>query len=89
MTFKILLLEAAEKDIEGAIGWYEKQQDGLGSAFFSEVERSLEFISEMPEASPKKLYGLRVKLVHRFPYALFYKVLDIQRVEIYACLHLR
>lgn len=39
----------AEKDIEEAAIWYEKQRKGLGEEFIGEIERALEVISDNPD----------------------------------------
>ena len=89
MAVSVYFLKPAKQDIDQAFIWYELRQPGLGDEFLKEVEKSVDFIKMSPRAFPRKYKSLRVKLLKRYPYALFYNVEDKVNVRIYACLHLR
>lgn len=76
----------ASADVEEAYHWYEDQRAGLGGRFQTEIDRVLYVISTMPEAGPAVHRDLRRLLVHRFPYALYYRVTP-DLVEVRGCLH--
>ena len=87
MSLPIVLSPAAERDIQAAGDWYQGQA-GLGLRFVAEVDRALEKIGRMPEAHPVLYRQIRRGRVLKFPYSIFYRVLD-SRIEIVAVLHAR
>ena len=78
-------LEAA-RDVEGARGWYDEQRGGLGDAFAASLEDVIRLIAEFPEAFPEIAVSHRRALLHRFPYAVYYR-LEAQVIDVLACLH--
>jgi plasmid stabilization system protein ParE len=78
-------LEAAE-DATGARAWYDGQRDGLGDAFAASLEDVVNLIAEFPEAFPEIAAGHRRAHLHRFPYAIYYRV-DHGVIDVLACLH--
>ena len=78
-------LEAAQ-DVEGARAWYDEQQDGLGDAFAASLEDVVRLVTEFPEAFPEIAIRHRRALLHRFPYAVYYR-LDGEVIDVLACLH--
>ena len=78
-------LEAAQ-DVEGARTWYDDQQGGLGDAFAASLEDVVRLIAEFPEAFPEIAVRHRRALLHRFPYAVYYR-LDGEAIDVLACLH--
>lgn len=85
MTHLIYRPEAAA-DIVEAAGWYERNQAGLGAEFLAEVKKTADRISEQPLQCVVVYRETRRALVRRFPYGLFYRVLD-RRVIVVACFH--
>ena len=76
----------AVEDVEAAKAWYEEQRQGLGGEFVAALERAVSLIAEFPEAFPEIAAGHRRALLHRFPYALYYRTVgDV--IDVLACLH--
>jgi plasmid stabilization system protein ParE len=71
---RVTFNELAERELNDAAQYYERQRTGLGAAFIAEVVRSTEAIVEHPEASPIVLGTIRRMLCQRFPYGLLYTV---------------
>ncbi len=83
-----MLRPAAAADVEEAYGWYEAQSDGLGDEFLSVFQLALENLRANPGAGPQ-VHGLvRRQLLKRFPYGVFYRVVD-GRVVVLACFRSR
>jgi len=61
MSFRIAFHELAETELNEAAQYYENEVAGLGRAFLSEVERSIEQIRENPEFCPIILKVVRRK----------------------------
>lgn len=78
-------LEAAE-DVDAAKAWYEEQRSGLGDDFVASLEAVIELVTEFPEAFPEIAMAHRRAHLHRFPYAVYYR-LDRDVIDVLACLH--
>ena len=81
-----LLRPAAAADVEDAYGWYEGQGLGLGEEFLASLGRTLATIVENPNQYPVLHRGTRRALLQRFPYGVFYRVIEDQ-VVVVACMH--
>ena len=82
----ILIRPAAAADIEEAFLWYERQRAGLGNEFLAAVESTLDDVVAHPTRCPVIRRDTRRVLVHRFPYAVLYRVYD-EAVVVVACMH--
>ena len=79
---------AAAADVEEAYRWYESQRIGLGEEFFATLRTALDAVVANPEQFPIVHRNTRRALVRRFPYGLFFRIVDDQAV-IVACMHAR
>ena len=80
---------AAARDIEKARAWYETERSGRGGRFQLAVEALVQVIGDHPDAFPVVRANVRRAFVSRFPYALYYQLLDDETLEVIACLHTR
>ena len=80
------LRPAAAADVEEAWRWYEARREGLGDEFLEVVQATLEAIRSHPESSPVIHRDIRRRLLKRFPYGLFYRLVQGQ-VVVVACFH--
>ena len=85
---RVLLRAAAAADLDEAFGWYEDQRAGLGEDFRNAVDSTLAHVAENPEAYAVILRDTRRALVQRFPYGVFYRLVDGD-VVVVACLHVK
>ncbi len=67
---------AAAADIKRAYTRYEGARKGLGEEFLVEVRAAIEAVLTAPEAYEVVHRQTRRVLVHRFPYGLFYRLMD-------------
>jgi len=74
--------------VEDAFLWYESQRAGLGEEFLSSIQATLQAIGENPLRFPVVHHSTRRALVRRFPYGVFYRVLE-DVVLVVACFHAR
>jgi plasmid stabilization system protein ParE len=82
----VVLRPEATEDLEQAQEWYESKLEGLGERFLDAVEVALRKIEDFPEA-PSVIYrGVRFMALRKFPYGVFYQVLD-DRVDVLAIVH--
>jgi len=72
---QVRLLEDAEKDLEGGYYFYERQSSGLGIYFldslFADID-SLAYFGGMHRI----IFGHHRLLSRRFPFAVYYRVID-------------
>ena len=64
----------AERELNEAAQYYDREEPGLGSSFLQEVDRCLESIGAHPEEGAILRGSVRRRLLRRFPYALLYKI---------------
>lgn len=88
MNFKVQVRRAAELDVAEAQVWYETQRSGLGAEFHSEISRIFAVLTETPLIYPVLHRDVHRVLVHRFPYLVWYRVVD-DEVTVVACTHAR
>jgi hypothetical protein len=67
--------EVAE-ELAAAARWYDDISSALGEAFLAEYAGAIERVKEYPRSCPVvyEAKGVRQALLHRFPYALFYRL---------------
>jgi len=64
----------AGEELEAVALWYEERQPGLGGDFLNQFEQTLRHLVAEPERG-RKVRGENRKLnLHRFPYAIVYRV---------------
>jgi plasmid stabilization system protein ParE len=81
-----ILRPAAAADVEEAYRWYEAQQGGLGDEFLAAVSTVIESLVAHPERFPIVYRQTRRVNLRRFPYSLFYRIVDDQIIVV-ACMH--
>ena len=83
---RVLFLPAARLEVIEAKDWYTARSKALGDAFVAEVDRQVALIAEAPLGPALILGDARRLLLRRFPYALFYRVVDAEAFVL-ACFH--
>lgn len=84
---RIVLHEQARADILRGIEFYESRSLGLGAYFETTVVAAIDTLRFMPRLHPVRR-GYHRMLVHRFPFAVYYKVAG-ERVVVLAVLDTR
>jgi plasmid stabilization system protein ParE len=77
---------AAAADFEEAHRWYEQQSSGLGEEFLAAVSEVFQALSENPKRYRVVHRDTRRALLRRFPYGIFYRVME-DDVVVVACFH--
>lgn len=80
--------DLAERELNDAAQYYERESSGLEAAFLAEVERSAGAITRHPHAGAPLASGIRRRILRRFPYALLYRV-TTDSIRILAVMSLR
>jgi plasmid stabilization system protein ParE len=87
MTRKLVVLPSAASDMKDSASRYESERRGLGRFFLQIVRASFLRVRETPMQFPVVAPDLRRALVPKFPYGIFFRVLETKIVVI-AVLHL-
>lgn len=87
MTRFRILAEATE-ELEACVSYYDSQQQGLGTGFLAEFERTVERILEFPNAARSVSEDIRSRPVHRFPFYVLYRSLP-EEIIVVAIAHRR
>ena len=66
--------------------WYEGQRPGLGAEFGQEADRALSTLLRNADAFQRVHGDIRRIRLHRFPYAIFYRILG-DEVVVLAVMH--
>jgi len=81
-----ILRPAAAADVEEAYRWYEDQRAGLGEEFLTAVGAGFDTIAAHPLAAPVVHRDTRRLLLRRFPYGVFYRLVE-DEIVVVGCLH--
>ena len=84
---RIIIRPAAEREIDDARRYYEEEAE-LGADFLDEIDRSLEGLLVIQHRFPEVRPGVRRTIVRRFPYAIYFKMVNLD-VHVLAVLHVR
>ena len=88
MTWHVRFTPSADDDVAEAYAWHEAARAQLGEDFLRDVQRALDFILEYPRGCPDVHRALRRALLHRFPYSLYYRLTEAERlIEVRAVIH--
>jgi plasmid stabilization system protein ParE len=79
----------AAREYEEARTWYERRGTGLGDEFAEETDRAIARIANDPYRRPVCFGRFRRVRLGRFPYSLYYYVVDPSRILVLAVAHAR
>jgi plasmid stabilization system protein ParE len=86
MTLPIRVRALAEDDVQRARDFYEERSSGLGARFMERLREALERIQFMPESYGVVSKNVRVKLLDKFPYVVYYRIAKSE-ILVLAVLH--
>ena len=66
--------ELAERELNDAAIYYERESRGLGGKFLDEVERYIDAIVQNPNAGVKARGEIRRRILRKFPYGILYSL---------------
>lgn len=76
MTYRIVFRPQAQAELLEARDWYAARQVRLGELFSAAVELTISNILERPLAYPRVHGEMRRAILQRFPYAVYFQVLE-------------
>src|SRR5688500_9962893 len=84
----LFLREEARSDLAEAFTWYEQRRSGLGYEFARSVRSTLQIIEDNSEQYPLAADDIRKAPLRRFPYVVYYVVLEAN-ISVLAVMHSR
>ena len=84
--YRLVSEPQADREIEAAFQWYEKERAGLGLEFLEELRSTYDRIVEGPLKYQHLRSGIRRALLRRFPYAIYFAV-EQSKIVVLAVLH--
>ncbi len=73
-------------DLKESMDWYDLQKSGLGLVFFEFVQIKLDQIKENPTHYGLRFKNVRVALVDKFPFKIFYEIFP-EKIVVYTFYH--
>ena len=87
--YKAIILPLAKEDIQEAAKWYNKQQNGLGKRFTTEVREKVHFIRQNPKALNVRYDDVRTAVLNVFPFMIHFTIDEQNKtVIVSAVLHI-
>lgn len=72
---RVKILDAAARDLEEGYRFYERQSPGLGAYFLDSLYSDIDSLSYF-EGIHRVVFGYRRLLSNRFPFAIYYRMLE-------------
>jgi len=88
VNYELLIRGRAKGDVRRAAKWYERQREGLGREFVSEVDAALARITGNPQQYEVVHREIRHSILRRFPYGVFYRI-RANKISVFAVVHLK
>ena len=80
MALDVVFRPQAEDDALEVRQWYESKRVGLGQDFGQELNRIIERVAASPLVFPRVHGEIRRAVMSRFPYAVYFRVIDVSVV---------
>jgi plasmid stabilization system protein ParE len=88
MTYRLHIDPRAEQEIADAATSYEATRPGYGPLFLTDIDHVVALLIAAPKLYQRVDDELRRAVLRRFPYNLYYRVRDPERlVEVIGCAH--
>ena len=85
---KVEILESARRDLVDGFYFYEKQADGIGTYFLESIYSDIDSLGDNAGIHPVYFGEYHRLLAARFPFAVYYKVME-DAALVYAVLDCR
>jgi plasmid stabilization system protein ParE len=86
VNWTVTIRPKAKADLRRAHDWYEERCAGLGDEFLADHAEALLRLESDPERFPFYYRGFRRVLTHRFPYKIFFRIVE-RDIIVFRILH--
>ena len=80
---------AARRELEEGIDHYDAESQGFGREFREEVQRVLPLLTKFPRLGQPVRRSVRRMMLSRFPYHIYYRLLESGHLRMLAVAHNR
>lgn len=84
--YNIELSDEAEADLDDSYNYYNEISFSVADTFIKQIGLSFDFIKQNPEVSPVILRSLRKFVVVRFPFVIYYRLIE-ETIQVVAIFH--
>ena len=84
--YRLIINAFAESDLEIASDWYASRREGLDQDFIEEFEKAIQRIQENPRQFAVVRMQIRMSIVKRFPYGIYFYITD-DIINVFAVFH--
>ena len=84
--YSLLINPFAENDLRIAVDWYNGQKDGLNRELVNEIDKIIRLIQENPFQFAVIRKKIRMAIIKRFPFGIYYYVGD-SSIIVFAVFH--
>lgn len=84
--YSLIINPFAESDLKISADWYSLQKERLDGEFIEEIEKTILRILENPLQFPIVRKHIRMAILKRFPYGLYFYVAD-NVINVFAVFH--
>jgi len=84
--YSLIINAFAETDLEVALNWYASRKEGLDQDFVEEIEKAIQRIQENPRQFTVIRKQIRMSIVKRFPYGIYFYITD-DIINVFAVFH--
>jgi toxin ParE1/3/4 len=85
---EIVLLLAADQDLQAAYEWVSRYREGRGNEFLADLDKGLDYLRQYPRVGKVHRGRYRRLLIPKYPFGIFY-VVATDRFVVHAILDLR
>jgi len=89
VKYKVKFRPEAVVEFNQSTDWYEARQNGLGQKFIASIDSAIKTILASPTRFRCIYKEVRLLSVKGFPYQIYYRVLDDDKVEVLSVFHVR
>jgi len=84
--YNIYFRPSAKSDVQEIVNYYDLLNPQLSNKFLEELENTVKHIQGMPTSCQKRIRNIRVSLLKRFSYGVYFKIYD-SNISVIAILH--
>ena len=84
--YNIYFRPSAKSDVQEIVNYYDLLNPQLSNKFLEELENTVKHIQGMPTSCQKRIGNIRVSLLKRFSYGVYFKIYD-SNISVIAILH--
>ena len=84
--YSLIINSLAQSDLKIAADWYAERKEGLDREFIFEIEKTIRQIIRNPEQFAFVRKKIRMAIVKRFPFGVYYYVIE-DVINVFAVFH--